>query len=129
MACDGQANAITTNKQNISMYHTSKIVSLAACPSTQVINSFVSNSSFSLIQPWFKSQCLILFRCILRQKLHSSLDSRTICIPHVRLKHLDVSISYTAPSVWNSLSCKIRHIHQFNQPLYLKSLCSEDSSV
>lgn len=65
------ASKCNKNKQTKYLHasnHTSPhIVSLAAYPSTQVINSFVSNSSFSLIQPWFTSQCLILSWCILHQ--------------------------------------------------------------
>ena len=44
-------------------------------------------------------------------ELISTLDSRTLCIPHIKTKTFGHrSFSHAAPSVWNSLPREIRHI-------------------
>ena len=45
------------------------------------------------------------------RQLRSSSDLKTIRIPHMKTKTFGHrSLSYAPPSVWNSLSCDIRHI-------------------
>ena len=118
------------NLVNKIMFHTfsklfadflSKHVSSASCQH--------SVTSFSLIQPLLV--CLTFFMSTLHQDIRSSSDSRILRVPHIKTQTFGhCSLSYAAPSVWNSLP---RQNYTFSQPLFLKLpwrlICSNPTSA
>ena len=71
--------------------------------------SALHHFSFSDIAPVYLSDLLRVYSP--SRQLHSSSDSRTLHIPHIKTKTFGRrSFSHAAPSVWNSLPHEIRHI-------------------
>ena len=81
------------------------------CPSKHILNISCQHchSFFSDTAPVDLSDLLHVYS--LSRQLHSSSDSRTLCVPHIKTKTFGHrSFSLSAPSVWNSLPREIRHI-------------------
>ena len=94
------------------------IILFTGCPSKHVSNISCQHSvtPFSLTQPLF---------------IHSSSDSRTLRIPHIKTKTFwHRSFSQAAPSVWN---CQPHELDVFSQLLHLKLplrlICSNSTST
>ena len=96
----------------------------------------------TLCHSFFSDTAIVYLSVLLRVyspswQLRSSSDSRTLCIPHIKIKTVGHrSLSNAAPSVWNSLPHEIRGIqlttafktalktHLFKSYLYLLNLYS-----
>ena len=71
--------------------------------------STLCHSFFSDTAPVYLSDLLCVYSP--SRQLHSSSDSRTLRIPHIKTKtSRHHSLSHAAPSVWNSLPHEIRHV-------------------